>query len=270
MSSKKKESESGILGQFVFAPQRRKENIPPEQNTADEQNLLVGLSSFLVSNNPSSLTPLTGTMLKALSQAFEHHDYQQIVEPGHVTVYRGISVPIKTILAMTKDANKSVLAKHVSRWHSKDEIVDPAEDFVTYTTVRVKGQLTPQVLSYVKAQSPIQSWTTDPDKAVEFAMRAVGFKSVPAVFVAHTESDGNIFFGKPGKLAKIIYPEFEGEKETLSIGPVTYSKVVFARALATPTPGKPRVPDEEAEEPDTGDLHTIDPALFTSLVRDAS
>jgi hypothetical protein len=72
----------------------------------------------------------------------------------------------------------------------------------------------------------LQSWTTEPRIATGFT-ESFERGEARVIFVARTNAKGNVFFGKPGNLAKIVGSEYDYEKEIVSIGKVEIDGFAF-------------------------------------------
>jgi hypothetical protein len=207
--------EGSIYGQYLFAP-RRSGEVPEEPNTEPEETRLFdALRDFMGSdNNHEKLQSLVPEILEVMKR----HDYAPVLDAGSVKVYRGMTLPQKTLEDMSAGASTTKEVLKAGRG------VDAPE--VTYFAVSKQGKLNPR-----EKKSILQSWTTDLSVALMFSLEGEyggDEMGVPVVFVANTSD--SMFFGQPQKLSSIVRQNYY-EKETISIGPVTYSGFVYAIPL---------------------------------------
>ena len=200
-------------GQYLFSPARHRngEDVPEEPNTEQERNLYVALRNYISSNNHPE-----GKLLKVIPQikdALKKHYYSPVLDSGNLSVYRGITM------------EKNDLRKILSPYGMKVE-----RD--KYVTCNLPGVLPP-----LKGRH-LQGWSTDPGVALDLAKtystetrdsEDTGIGRIVVLFVARTNAQGNMFFGKPGLLADIvtgigIMPD---EEEVISIGKVEYDGFAY-------------------------------------------
>lgn len=171
-----------------------------------ETKLSVALEEFLSDNNPKKLDQIIPKIKKILTDRFLETNREQIV-------YRGISLSTKDFKKLfwhkLNDKQKTLFYK------IEDGLVNP-NDFEKIENFKLKP----------KSTKWIQSWTSKKDIALSFA----GADSITVLCVAKTKKP-NLFFGKPGELAKIIEKGFPEEKETISIGQVACT-VYFGPTVA--------------------------------------
>lgn len=79
----------------------------------------------------------------------------------------------------------------------------------------------------------IQSWTSNKKTALSFSVGG----EINVLCIAKHASP-NLFFGKPGELAKIISSKFNNEQETISIGPVKCTEIIFGPSGINKSLGK--------------------------------
>ena len=204
--------EGSIYGQYLFAP-RRSGEVPEEPNIEPEETRLFdALRDFMGSdNNHQKLQALVPEILEVMKR----HDYAPVLDAGSVKVYRGMTLPQKTLEDMSAGASTTKEVLKAGRG------VDAPE--VTYFAVSKQGKLNPR-----EKKSILQSWTTDLSVALMFSLEgeyAEDDMGVPVVFVANTSD--SMFFGQPEKLSTIIRGN-SYEKETIGIGAVNYSGFVYA------------------------------------------
>jgi hypothetical protein len=225
MNSKKK-YESGVLGQFVFASQmlcekdtpeapkrarygeylfpqsRTEESLPDEPNTKQEQDLFDALSSFFSTNGHPEQE--LAKVIPQVKDALKKHYYSKVLDSGEIRVYRGMNVDLDRLREMTEPYG----IKIEDGGHAKAVVCN------------LPGKLPPLKGRY------LQSWTTEPHIARTFTESSVR-EQARVIFVARTNAKGNVFFGKPGNLAKIVWSEYDYEKEIVSIGKVEIDGFAF-------------------------------------------
>ena len=203
--------EGSIYGQYLFAPERSSE-VPEEPNTEPEETRLFdALKDFMGSeNNHQKLQSLVPEILEVMKR----HEYSPVLEAGSATVYRGMTLPQKTVESMSAGGSITKESLKLGKGADAPEVL--------YFAVSKQGSLDPR-----EKKSILQSWTTNLSVALQFSLESeyTAGPGVPVIFVANTSD--SMFFGKPEKISSIIRGN-SYEKETISIGPVNYSGFVYA------------------------------------------
>lgn len=213
MEQKPPEAPDGsIFGKYLFAPVRKKEGVPEEPNTKKEDNLYTALDGHY--NSSLRDMPLVQQVPDILKQVKAGNYKRFLGPPEGVVIYRGMRIDVAQIAPMLEKAGVPSL----DDWYASENRYQPRK-------VSLVGKLTPKS----EAGSPIQSWTTSPDVAVEFA-RVYAYNRnspitgvVPVIFTAETSNKSNKLFGNPS-LAVLLGHENESEGwkeyEVMSFGPV--------------------------------------------------
>jgi len=199
-----------IYGQYLFAPERSGE-VPEEPNTEPEETRLFdALKDFMGSeNNHQKLQSLVPEILEVMKR----HEYSPILDAGSVKVYRGMTLPQKTLESMSDGG--SITKESIKAGKTADA------PEVKYFAVSKQGTLNQR-----QNKSVLQSWTTNLSTALQFSLESeYSAGGVPVIFVANTSD--SMFFGQPQKLSTIIRGN-SYEKETIGIGAVNYSGFVYA------------------------------------------
>ena len=195
------QGENPLYGKYLFAPKRK--DVPKEPNTPEEEELYHAFGKFIQANDAERLE----SKIPQIMTVMANHDYQPIMDPGHITVYRGISYLRKTLEELKQGSQFTL---HTDSEGNK------------YYHVIKSGILNP----FTGRGSRLQSWSAKPKAAAKFAYDArKSLVRCPTVFVANTE-DG-MFFGNPKTLTKTVYPAHSSEYETISIGPVPFTELVY-------------------------------------------
>jgi hypothetical protein len=188
-------------GQYLFAPSRSEEGVPQELNTKQEQDLFFALGHYIEFNDHPE-----GELLKIIPQikdALKKHYYAPVLDSENHRVYRGITM------------EESDLQKILSPYAMKIERDE-------YVTCNLPGKLSP-----LKGRH-LQGWSTKPDVASDTAQTYGTETMIIVLFVARTNAQGNVFFGKPGLLASIVGAgNMVGEEEVISIGKVEYDGFAY-------------------------------------------
>ena len=198
-----------IYGQYLFAPERSGE-VPEEPNTEPEETRLFdALKDFIGSNSHEKLESLVPEILGVMKR----HEYSPILDAGSVKVYRGLTLPQKTLESMSDGG--SITKESIKAGKTADA------PEVKYFAVSKQGTLNQR-----QNKSVLQSWTTNLSTALQFSLESeYSAGGVPVIFVANTSD--SMFFGQPQKLSTIIRGN-SYEKETIGIGAVNYSGFVYA------------------------------------------
>ena len=186
-----------IFGQYLFAPDRSNEGIPPEKDTKEEDRFRKALSKHFEEIEQSRLTAIAPEVLDVLAK----HQYEPLLDPGKQRVFRVITLSRETLISLVEKSGEEVLFDEVG-------------------VCKTIGTLRPQNVGKL-----VQSWSTDVFESSNLSTLVATHlnpRTGAVMFVAYPHGGANKFFGKPGRLAGIIAPEYSDEYETISFGPVEY------------------------------------------------
>jgi hypothetical protein len=199
------------FGKYLFATSRKDVPRPKEPNTTTEEEFESALRAWFEYNNGNPLIKL----LPVISSVMRKNQYQPLLDPGGIEVYRGLKMPEQKF---KKDFG--------------DVEISPG-DWVEFNK--------PHTL-HPHGERKLQSWSSSADIASDFS----GFKMASVldwycvVFTARTDTPSNFFFGKPGKLASAASPKYTKEQEVISVGPVVCSNYKVLRLSKKPYTGPKR------------------------------
>ena len=197
-----------VYGQYLFAPERT--DTPKEPNTEAEKRLYAALEKYFDENDSHKLQTQAPKILQLLAD----NKYKPLLDPGEITVYRGLRYPLEKL----------------------KELIEPYGETIKYNKYVVcnfPDSLSPMI------GNVLQSWTSEKNIGAFFGIPHFDESIAGIVFVARTNTEGNSFFGKPMRLAKVVWPDFAFEHETISVGPVEYDGFVYY--VYNRTPGKPNL-----------------------------
>lgn len=190
------EPESGpdaIFGKYLF--DKTRDDIPErEPETDKETEFRIALEKYIGSNAKRALSGMAQKILKLVDSGM----YDPVLSPGNITVYRTLS--------FMSLANSPSLNAALGSLGS--------------------GTLEPRL-------SPLSGWTSSKDFTDQMIQGEFARASLIMVYAAETTANKGKFFGAPGKLAMALdpgYRDFGYEMETMSLGPVDYREVRFAKA----------------------------------------
>lgn len=180
---------------------------PNKTEKKTEKDLIKALEIYLNDNDPEKFEELLPNIKKLIQDQFEEIKSDKLI-------FRGICLPLdifkKMFWSFLDEKGKELFFK------IQDGLINPT-DFVKIKNVKLKP----------KKGHQIQSWTGRKDIALSFA----GAGSITVVFVAKMNKP-NLFFGKPGQIAKAIDSEFLEEMESISIGNVVCEDMYFGPTVA--------------------------------------
>ena len=199
-------------GEYLFAQQREETPTPKEVNTTSENELLRALVSWVDLDSSAKLKKLKDKIVAVMAKG----EYKPMLDPGDIMVYRGLEV--------SRAKAKNILGDLTLKdgWNKLEQ----------------GGTLNPL------AGSVFQSWTSDPAVATSFS-GVDGYEEGSVSVVVYARTTGNMFFGRPGKLAAAVdwinSSNHAKEMEVISIGPVKYEGMI----CYTQPKAKGRKGDEE-------------------------
>ena len=172
-----------------------------------EKQVLQALEEFLTENDPEDFEAVLPQIKNEIKDRFEEIKSNKLI-------FRGICLTTETFKKMfwssLNDKAKEMFYK------IQDGLTNPS-DFVKVRNIKKKK----------KKGHQIQSWTSRKDIALSFA----GSNQITVVFIAKMNTP-NLFFGKPGELAKAVNSEYLEEMESISIGPVLCEEMYFGPTVA--------------------------------------
>jgi len=189
------EPESGpdaIFGKYLF--DKTRDDIPEREPETDEEiDFREALYKYIGLNSKNKLSTMAQKILKLVDSGM----YDPLLSPGDATVYRTLS-----FMSLTNAPSLNTLIGSLG-----------------------SGTLQPML-------NPLSGWTSSKEFTDQQVQGELAKATLVMVYAANTTSNKGKFFGAPGKLAQALdtgYKDFEYEMETMSLGPVDYEEVRFAK-----------------------------------------
>lgn len=198
------EAATAPFGKYAF-DQHRTDEIPLDQQeppTETEESAFRALYDYIVKNQKPLLDRSADLLLSLVKKGL----YKPVLDPTSAkTVYRVL---------------------FLDSYAAAERILGPLNESDKIKGYGVVGGGVLEPLG-----SRISGWTTEKNLALDFETFVNGLLlEGPIIIVFKASIKGNNFFGKPGHLAAVISTNyaFASEMETVAVGPVTYSRAVFA------------------------------------------
>lgn len=181
------------FGKYAFDTYRKDiPNNEKEKDTPIEKKAWDAVERYIGNNEKAALNNMAPLLLNLVKQG----KYKPILDPGRRPVYRLLQLP--------KELAEKVLRIQIT----PEQPSGTAESGVLMPTGGGK----------------VSGWMADPSIIREFP--GLGSGNVMILFVAGT--NGNNFFGAPGKLATAVNaPEYEYEMEVIGLGPIRYTYAAY-------------------------------------------
>lgn len=202
-----KDLDDAPLGRYAFAP-NREDDVPDEDNTDDEKELLKQVTGHLVHN-----MPMSSAASDEIRDFVDHGWYRPVFKPiTSGKVYRGMTVTDDYLRKMCginseRDGEKGHKVKSFTYQPRKD----------------------PTRWGHPGGAS--SSWTTDPEMTRQFTHTSDLEKEWQIVLVAKASDNvGTFIVGEDGFYRLRITKTMRHEKEAIALGPVHVSEIYWQRS----------------------------------------
>jgi hypothetical protein len=197
------EVDTAPFGKYAFDLKRTDiDDDEKQQNTPTEDTVAAAIYSYISNGSKKRLGAEAELLLGLVKQGL----YKPVLDPsGTDFVYR--------VLSADRGRASRMLGVEIT-------------DKTPYGVVG-PGSLNPV------GNTEISGWSSDKQLVLEFGPSLVGVPRKDVLLFYKAPVQGNLFIGKPGVLASILYPNHADEMETIAVGPVKYLKASYCIAATT-------------------------------------